>query len=85
MVYPPQAGNLNPNDVFQSAVNFLCSLPQVSHCIERKAAGPDWPYNLYAVFHETSSEQIANIVAQFTKDFKIEQFQTLPTVKSLKG
>jgi radical SAM protein with 4Fe4S-binding SPASM domain len=67
-----------------SAVNFLCSLPQVSHCIERKTGGPNWPYNLYAVFHEKDSKRIEKIVAQFAKDFKIDDFQILPTVRSLK-
>ncbi len=67
----------------ESAAGFLCSLPQVSHCIERKTS-PDWPYNLYAVFHETDAKRIENIVAQFVGKFKIAQFQLLPTVKFLK-
>ncbi len=67
----------------ESAAGFLCSLPQVSHCIERKTS-PDWPYNLYAVFHETDANRIENIVAQFVGKFKIAQFQLLPTVKFLK-
>lgn len=66
-----------------SAAKYLTALPQVSHCIERKT-GPNWPYNLYAVFHESDTKRIEKTIADFTREFKIEQFQLLPTVKSLK-
>ena len=69
--------------VLQSAVRFLCDLPQTSHCIERKTL-PHWPYNLYAMLHEKESERIEKIVDCFVRRFDISQFQTLPTVRSLK-
>jgi radical SAM protein with 4Fe4S-binding SPASM domain len=67
----------------RSAVKYLTALPQVSHCIERKT-DPNWPYNLYAVFHETDSLRIEKTIADFTKEFNIDDFQILPTIKSLK-
>jgi len=67
----------------RSAAEYLSALPQVSHCIQRKTH-PDWPYNLYAVFHETDSLHIEITIADFTKQFNIDQFQLLPTVRSLK-
>jgi radical SAM protein with 4Fe4S-binding SPASM domain len=82
----------NPPEIFNAllccktdgaAVKFLCSLPQVSHCIQRKTL-PHWPYNLYAMLHEQDSQRIEKIVADFVKEFDISQFQTLPTVKSLR-
>ena len=69
--------------VLQSAARFLCDLPQVSHCFERKLL-PHWPYDLYAMLHEKDSWRIEKIVDSFVKQFGIEQFQTLPTVRSLK-
>jgi len=84
---PDESGrrsNLRHSDVFQAAAKYLCNLPQVSHCYQRKTF-ENWPYNLYAMIHETSSEQIEKIVAQFVSEFKIEQFQLLPTIRSLKN
>jgi radical SAM protein with 4Fe4S-binding SPASM domain len=65
------------------AAKFLCDLPQVSHCYERQTL-PNWPYNLYAMVHEKSNEAIETLVAQFITQFKISEFQILPTIKSLK-
>ncbi|MGA2915106.1 MAG: radical SAM protein [Sedimentisphaerales bacterium] len=69
--------------VMQSAVEYLCDLPQVSHCFERKTL-PHWPYNLYAMLHEQDSERLKEAIDVFVKKFDIEQSQILPTVKSLK-
>ncbi len=70
--------------VLQSAAKFLSDLPQTSHCFERKTL-PHWPYNLYVMLHEQNSERLEKIVNCFIKGFGIEQFQILPTVKSLKN
>lgn len=67
----------------EAAAKFLSDLPQVSHCLERKTL-PHWPYNLYAMLHAQNPEHLEKIVSDFVKEFAIEQFQTLPTVKSLK-
>jgi DNA-binding Lrp family transcriptional regulator len=70
-------------DILESAAKYLCGLPQVSHCYERKTLG-HWPYNLYAMLHETDLARIEKIVADFVGKFDIKQFQTLPTIRSLK-
>ena len=66
-----------------STAEYLCQLPQVSHCYERQTL-PHWPYNIYAMIHEKNTERIEQIVAQLVSDFKISKFQILPTVRSLK-
>ncbi len=71
-------------DVLESAAKFLSDLPQVSHCYERKTLD-HWPYNLYVMIHEKDTGRIEKIVAQFVGEFKIEQFQLLPTIRSLKN
>ncbi|MBN1787528.1 MAG: radical SAM protein [Sedimentisphaerales bacterium] len=70
-------------NVLQSSAEFLSSLDQVSHCFQRKTQ-PHWPYNIYAMIHSQSSEQLAEIVNDFVERFGIEKFETLGTVKSLK-
>jgi radical SAM protein with 4Fe4S-binding SPASM domain len=71
-------------DVLKSAADFLCGLEQVSHCFERKTL-PHWPYNLYAMLHAQNPEQLEVLIGDFVERFSIEQFQTLPTVRSLKN
>jgi radical SAM protein with 4Fe4S-binding SPASM domain len=71
-------------DILESAAKFLSDLPQTSHCFQRKTL-PHWPYNLYVMLHEQNSERLEKIVNCFIKGFGIEQFQILPTVKSLKN
>jgi radical SAM protein with 4Fe4S-binding SPASM domain len=66
-----------------AAAEFLCQLPQVSHCYERQTSA-NWPYNIYAMIHEQSNKRIEQIVAEFVREFGITKFQILPTVKSLK-
>lgn len=35
------------------------ALPFVTHCYERPRALPDWPYNLFAMVHGSSREEVA--------------------------
>ncbi len=67
----------------ESAAKSLAALTQVSHCYERKTL-PDWPYNLYAMLHASNPNQLEKIVNEFVRKFDVEEFQILPTVKSLK-
>lgn len=34
------------------------ALPYVTHCYERPRALPDWPYNLFAMVHGTSRDEV---------------------------
>lgn len=34
------------------------ALPYVTHCYQRPRALPDWPYNLFAMLHGTSREEV---------------------------
>jgi len=67
----------------EPAAKSLAFLPQVSHCYERKTL-PDWPYNLYAMLHASNPNQLEEIVNDFVRKFDVEEFQILPTIRSLK-
>jgi DNA-binding Lrp family transcriptional regulator len=43
------------------------ALEFVSHCYERPRSLPDWPYNLFAMIHGTSSEEVETLRAQIEK------------------
>ena len=42
----------------------LGALPFVSHCYERPRFLPEWPYNLFAMLHGKSREEVADKVQQ---------------------
>lgn len=83
---------------FDANILFACEVPQeriletgeklarcemVSHCYERKTF-EGWPYNLFAMMHSRSIEEIKRAVKEFTESEKIKSYQLLPTVAELK-
>ncbi len=83
---------------FTANVLFTCEVPQekiieigeklassdlVSHCYERKTF-ENWPYNLFAMMHGKSMEQIKETVGKFMEEEQIISYQLLPTVSELK-
>ncbi len=42
-------------------------LPFVSHCYRRPRHLPDWPYNLFAMVHGRSREEVAQMVAEIAE------------------
>ena len=43
------------------------ALPFVTHCYERPRALPDWPYNLFAMVHGSSPEEVAEKRAEIAE------------------
>ena len=83
---------------FTANVLFACEVPQgkiieagkklassdlVSHCYERRTF-KDWLYNLFAMMHGKSMDEIHEFVEEFTKAEDITSYQLLPTVTELK-
>ncbi|MDA5092809.1 AsnC family transcriptional regulator [Aliiroseovarius sp. KMU-50] len=42
------------------------ALPYVTHCYERPRALPDWPYNLFAMIHGETSDEVEEKRAEIT-------------------
>jgi DNA-binding Lrp family transcriptional regulator len=61
----------------------LASSELVSHCYERKTF-KDWPYNLFAMMHSKSMDDIHKLVDEFVKSEKIKSYQLLSTIAELK-
>ena len=83
---------------FKANALFACKVPQekiieageklagselVSHCYERKTF-EGWPYNLFAMMHSKSMEEIQKQVKNFIETQKIKSYALLPTVTELK-
>ena len=65
------------------AGNNLAKLPIVSHCYERKGF-KGFDYNLFAMLHAESKEEINRIVNDFTGKEKIKDYVLLATVRELR-
>ena len=61
----------------------LSSFDMVTHCYERKTL-PGWPYNLYAMMHGRSMNEIQLTVDKFVEAGQVDTYQLLPTVQELK-
>ncbi len=51
-----------PDDKIAELGEQLGSLPFVSHCYERPRFLPEWPYNLFAMLHGKSKEEVTEKV-----------------------
>ena len=75
------------SEIQQERVNVvgekLAHSPLVSHCYERKTF-EGWPYNLYAMMHARSMDEIYKEVNEFVRKEKIKFHQFLPTIIELK-
>ena len=65
------------------AVEKLARSGMVSHCYERKTF-ENWPYNLFAMVHGRSMDQIQRVVVEFVETERIGAFELLPTAAELK-
>jgi DNA-binding Lrp family transcriptional regulator len=83
---------------FTANVLFVCEVPQekiietgkklagsdlVSHCYER-GTFENWPYNLFAMMHGRSMDELHKFVDEFVESENIKSYQLLPTVAELK-
>ncbi|RCX22692.1 DNA-binding Lrp family transcriptional regulator [Fontibacillus phaseoli] len=74
---------LLPEKHVDKAGQRLAGFSEVSHCYRRRPY-PDWPYNLYAMIHGTSEEQVLQIVDHFVRNEAVEIYDTLFSIEELK-
>ena len=65
------------------AGKYLASQPQVSHCY-RRATLDDWPYNLYAMVHAKSHDELQGFVAAAVQRLRPNDHKVLRSVKEYK-
>ncbi|MHC4295006.1 MAG: siroheme decarboxylase subunit beta [Planctomycetota bacterium] len=54
----------------------IAKRPEVSHCYHRPSP-PAFPYNLYAMFHGRSVDQVRSIVTQLADDLALSEYEVL--------
>lgn len=72
-----------PSDQVDEGGRKLAENPSVSHCYFRRTA-PDWPFNLYAMVHAHSHEELKTLVQHLAEDVAAEQWRVLESLKELK-
>lgn len=72
-----------PVDKIENAGKKLTSVPNVTHCYERKCY-LEWPYNLYAMIHGKSKEEVESLVKDFVHEMDIKDYQILYSTKEFK-
>lgn len=72
-----------PEEKIDEAVRRLADRREVSHCY-RRTPYPDWPYNLYAMIHGTSEEEMLRIAETFVREEGAGEHEILFSTEELK-
>jgi DNA-binding Lrp family transcriptional regulator len=60
-----------PDDRVSQAGRKVGSFPEVSHCYLRPRQPPDWPYNLFAMVHGQSRQEVLATVGRIAQEADI--------------
>lgn len=72
-----------PLDEAESAGQFMAAQPEVSHCYLRDAQ-PGWDYNLYAMIHGQTREEVRAVAERIQEHIGLPRFEVLFSLKELK-
>jgi DNA-binding Lrp family transcriptional regulator len=72
-----------PEERVEEAARTIVASPLVSHCYEREMQ-PTWPYNLYAMLHARTIQQVEDVVADLTQAIGGEKCRLLFSTREFK-
>ncbi|MBE3587215.1 MAG: AsnC family transcriptional regulator, partial [Thermoanaerobacteraceae bacterium] len=73
-----------PEERVEEVGRLMASFTEVSHCYQRPAHPPRWPYNLFTVVHGQTAEDCRNIALKLSRVSGIENYRLLFSVAELK-
>ncbi|MFC2029177.1 Lrp/AsnC family transcriptional regulator [Chloroflexota bacterium] len=73
-----------PESQIEEAGRFAAGLSQVSHCYQRPAFPPRWPYTLFTMIHGQTSADVETIVARIARETGVEEYQVLYSTREFK-
>lgn len=73
-----------PENRVQEVGTYLSSLPEITHCYERKTVDGKWAYNLYMVTHARERQIINLLVDRISRAITINEYKILFSTKELK-
>lgn len=58
--------------------------PQVSHCYQRPAHPPRWPYTLFTMIHGRSRDEVEMVVSRIAQETRIDHYTILYSTREFK-
>ena len=75
---------LVPETRIEEVGQLAAAYRQVSHCYQRPAYPPRWPYTLFTMIHGQSRDNVEAVVAQIVGETGIEQYEVLYSTREFK-
>lgn len=73
-----------PEERIEAAGEAAAAFPAVSHCYQRPAHPPRWPYNLFTMVHGQTREEVETVVARICDDIDPLDYAILYSRKEYK-
>ncbi len=72
-----------PEEMIEDVGREIASYASVSHCYQRPQL-PDWNYNLYAMIHAKTQDEVEAIVREISEKIGIDDYKILYSLKEFK-
>jgi DNA-binding Lrp family transcriptional regulator len=73
-----------PEERIEEVGRLMASFDEVSHCYQRPARLPDWPYNLFTVVHGQTPQDCREIAARLSRTSGVANYRLLFSIAELK-
>jgi DNA-binding Lrp family transcriptional regulator len=73
-----------PQSSVEGVGKLAAELPQVSHCYQRPAYPPRWPYSLFTMIHGRTKEQVEDVVQWIAQEAGLVQYEVLYSTREFK-
>ena len=73
-----------PEEAIVEAGRRAAAFPAVSHCYQRPAHPPHWPYNLFTMIHGRGRDEVEDIVARINREIDPFEHRVLYSQKEYK-
>jgi DNA-binding Lrp family transcriptional regulator len=73
-----------PEERIEAVGQQAARYPQVSHCYQRPAHPPRWPYTLFTMIHGQTQDDVEEVVGQIARETGLDQYQVLYSTREFK-
>jgi DNA-binding Lrp family transcriptional regulator len=73
-----------PESRLETVGHLAAQCPQVSHCYQRPACPPRWPYTLFTMIHGQTKADVEAVVSRIAQEIGIEQVEVLFSTREFK-
>lgn len=73
-----------PRSRIEEVGRLAARLPQVSHCYQRPAYPPHWPYTMFTMIHGQTKDDVETVVAQIANEAGIAGYEVLYSTQEFK-